>query len=191
MKNRNYQILLLLLFIIHSCDKPKQNDEISKKNNSKFKVSQDYSDFSNRMENGDTLSIIANLSVCMWEEYDIIEFTKTKGKTYIQIKEKVVMNEDTFNFPKKLYKIQNDKIGLKELIKDFDIHNTNEINSPFYIISNYKENDTILLRTSGLTDRINKIEKYQNFISDLYPREIQEYQKKYQTPPPLPPSEKN
>ena len=101
MKTGKCQILLLLLLIIQSCDNPKKDDEILQENISQFKVTQDYSDFSNKMENGDTLSMIVNLSICMWEEYDIIKFSKRNENTYLQINKIVGITDDTIKFPKK------------------------------------------------------------------------------------------
>ena len=186
MKTKTFTILFLALILFIGCDRSIDKNGANRKNKSDFKLASNFYEFSDKMENGDTLKIIVNLSVCMWNEYDLIELTKTNESIYLELKEKVVMDQDTFRYPKKLYKFQENNTNLEKMIFEFDIDNREEINSPFYIISNPAENDTIFLRTEGLSDRIDKIEKYQRFIETFYPNEMQKYKELYQTPPPPP-----
>ena len=81
--------MFLSFVIMVGCEqriKPEKSD---------FKIAKDYTDFANKMENNDTLNIGVNLSMCMWEEFDRIEITKSNDSIYLQLREKLVREYDT------------------------------------------------------------------------------------------------
>lgn len=139
---------------------------------SEFKVAESYTDFANKMENNDTLNIDVLLSICKWQEYHRIEVTKRNDSVYLQVKEKRVMMDEPKCFSKVLYKLKNDTLNLEKMMMGFEINNTNSRNSPFFIVTNPKESDTVLLRTTGLENRTINIEKYRLIMSELYPNEM-------------------
>jgi hypothetical protein len=55
----------------------KQNTEIER-----FELKKDYLNFSNHMNNNDTLKFDFNLSACNWFEYDHAEITMRNDKFY-------------------------------------------------------------------------------------------------------------
>jgi len=166
---KEFLILVLSFGFILGCG---QKTELKK---SDFKVLDNYADFSSKMENNDTLTIGVNLSMCAWEEFDLIEVTKTDNKVYLQMKEKRVMRDEPVKFPKIQYNPQNDSLSLESMMSTFDIKYQEEINSPFFIITNPKEENIVLLRKSGLSNRGINIEKYNKIMLDLYPKEMEEY----------------
>ena len=177
MRNKKFRILILGFVILIGCNKK------TKPEKSNFKLIDNYNDFTNKMENNDTLTIGVNLSVCMWREYDQVEITKTNDSIYLQLKEKYVMDDKPAHFPKVLYKLKNDTLNLEKIMSGFDINYREKINNPFFIISNPKEKDTILLRTTGLGNHILNIKNYQRIMLELYPKEME----KYKMPEILPP----
>jgi Fe-S cluster assembly iron-binding protein IscA len=183
MKNEKFNILILVFTaLIFGCD---QKVELKK---SEFKVAQDYSEFTTQMENNDTLNIGVVLSMCMWSEYDQLQFTKSNDSVFLQLMEKRVMDDEPVQFNKVVYELNNDSLNLEKMMTDFDINYQKETNLPFFVITNPKEKDTILLRTTGLGNRGFNIERYQRIMTELYPKEMAEYRKEYSTPPPPPPS---
>jgi Fe-S cluster assembly iron-binding protein IscA len=179
MRNEKFNILILIFTIlIFGCEQkvePKRSE---------FKVAQDYSEFKTEMENNDTLNIGVVLSMCMWSEYDQLQITKTNDSVFLQLKEKRVMDDEPVHFGKVVYELKNDSLNLEKMMTDFDINYQEEISSPFFIINNPKEKDTILLRTTGLGNRGFNIERYQRIMFELYPKEMEKYRLEYMVPPP-------
>lgn len=183
MRNEKFNILILVFVIlIFGC---KQKVEPKK---SEFKVAQDYSEFTTKMENNDTLNIGVVLSMCMWREYDQLQITKSNDSVFLQLKEKRVMDDEPIRFNKVIYELENDTLNLEKMMIEFDVNYQEKISSPFFVIINPKEKDTILLRTTGRGNRGFNIERYQKIMTKLYPSEMAEYRKEYLTPPPPPPS---
>jgi len=120
----------------------------------------------------------------MWNEYDLLQITKSNDSVYIQLIEKYVMDDKPLHFSKVVYDLRNDTVNLEKMMSYFDINHQEKTNSPFFIITNPKEKDTILLRTTGLGNRGINIERYQRILAELYPNEMAEYKNEYFTPPP-------
>ena len=178
MKNKKLGILILVFTsLIFGC---KQKTEPKK---SEFKVAQDYSDFTTKMENNDTLNIGVVLSMCMWSEYDQLQITKSNDSVFIQLKEKRVMHDEPSHFKKVIYELKSDALNLEKMMTDFDINYQEKISSPFFVIINPKEKDTILLRTTGLGNRGFNIKRYQKIMFELYPKEMEKYRIEYMVPP--------
>ena len=169
------QILILVFsLLILGCKKktePKKSD---------FRIALNYSEFNTKVENNDTLNIGVNLSMCMWEEYDRLQITKASDSVFIQLKEKfIVMDDTSFHFNKVFYQLKNDTLNLEKMMTDFDINYQEQTSSPFFVITNPKEKDTILLRTTGLGNLGFNIKRYQRIMTELYPKEFAEYKKRY------------
>ncbi len=173
-----YILTLVFTILIYSC---KQKTEPKFSN---FKVAQDYTEFSKKMENNDTLNIGVSLSMCMWNEYDQLQITKSNDSVFLQLKEKRVMDDEPIHFNKVFYKLKNDTLNLEKMMADFDVNYQEKSSSPFFIITNPKEKDTILLRTTSLGNRGYTIERYQRIMLELYPKEMEKYQNEYLTLPP-------
>ncbi len=173
-----YILILVFTILIYSC---KQKTEPKFSN---FKVAQDYTEFSKKMENNDTLNIGVSLSMCMWNEYDQLQITKSNDSVFLQLKEKRVMDDEPIHFNKVFYKLKNDTLNLEKMMADFDVNYQEKSSSPFFIITNPKEKDTILLRTTSLGNRGYTIERYQRIMLELYPKEMEKYQNEYLTLPP-------
>lgn len=181
MKTTKLRILIFIFaLLILSCE---QNTASQKSN---FKVSKDYAEFSSKMENHDTLNIGVALSMCMWREYNQLQITKSNDSVYLQLKEKQIMGEEPIHLKKVIYDLKNDTLNLEKMMSNFDINNQKETNSPFFIITNPKEKDTLILRTIGLADRGLKSERYKNIIAKLYPKEMAVNREKNRIPPPPP-----
>ncbi len=181
MRNKKFGILILVFAsLIFGCEQKTE----SKKTD--FKVAQDYSDFTTKMENNDTLNIGVVLSICVWSEYDQLQITKLNDSVFIQLKEKRVMDDEPVHFKKVVYELKNDTLNLEKMMMDFDINNQNGANSPFFVITNPKEEDRITLHTNGLGNRGFNIERYQKIMLELYPKEMEKYRLEYLIPPPEP-----
>lgn len=181
MKNTKFEILILVFVsLILGCEQ-KTEPKISN-----FKVAQDYAEFSKKMENNDTLNIGVVLSMCMWSEFDQLQITKSNDSFFLQLKEKRVMDDEPVHFNRVFYELKNDTLNLEKMMTDFDVNYQEKTNSPFFIIINPKEKDTILLRTTGLGNRGFNIERYQRIMFELYPEEMEKYRIEYLVPPPEP-----
>jgi len=179
MKNQKIGILIFLFVsLISACE---QKNQFKK---SEFKLIQDYSEFTTKMENNDTLNIGVSLSMCMWREYDQLQITKSNDSIFIQLKGKYVMDDEPVHFDKVVYELKNDSLSLEKMMSDFDINNQKKTNSLFFVIVNPKEKDTILLRTTGLENREFNIERYRRIMLELYPKEMERYRNEYLIPPP-------
>ncbi|TYB69492.1 hypothetical protein ES676_13805 [Bizionia saleffrena] len=99
------------------------------------------------------------------------------------------MDDEPVHFKKVVYELKNDTLNLGKMMTDFDINYQETISSPFFIIINPKEKDTITLRTTGLGNRGFNIERYQKIMFKLYLKEMETYRIKYMLPPPPSPNE--
>jgi len=174
-------ILVFGILILGCAEKIEKKDKLKL---SDFKVAKDYSQFADKMENGDTLNIGVQLSMCMWEEYDQLQVTKLNDSTYLQLIEKRVMDDEPMHFSKVYYKLKNDSLNLEKMMMDFDINHQEKISSPFFIMTSPKEKDKTILRTTGLGNRGFNIERYQRIMFELYPMEMEKYRAEYMPPPP-------
>ena len=94
------------------------------------------------------------------------------------------MDDEPVHFKKVVYELKNDTLNLEKIMTDFDINYQEKISSPFFVINNPKEKDTVLLRTTGLGNRGFNIERYQRIMFELYPKEMEKYRIEYMVPPP-------
>lgn len=174
MKDKKIGILLLGFALVFACGRKTESKNIELAR-SDFKITQDYNDFASKMQNNDTLQLGVNLSMCGWEEYDEVEFTKREDRVYLQIKKKRIASDTTMYFPKVLYELKNDTLSIEKMMDGFDINYTEKVSSPFFVIRNPKEKDTILLRTTGLSNRGRNIQKYHSLMLELYPKEMDSF----------------
>jgi len=177
--------ILSLVFGILISGCAEKIEEKEKLKLSEFKVAKDYSQFADKMENGDTLNIGVQLSMCMWEEYDQLQVSKSNDSIYLELIEKRVMDDEPMHFSKVYYQLQNDSLNLEKMMMDFDINHQEKISSPFFIMSSPKEKDKTILRTTGLGNRGFNIERYQRIMFELYPKEMEKYRNEYMVPPPI------
>ncbi|WP_292944734.1 hypothetical protein [Olleya sp. UBA1516] len=181
MRNAKFSILIFVFTIlIFGCERKVEPKK------SEFKVAQDYSEFTTKMENNDTLNIGVVLSMCMWSEYDQLQITKANDSVFLQLKEKRVMDDEPVHFKKVFYEMKNDTLNLEKMMTDFDINYQEKISSTFFVIINPKEKDTILLKTNGLGNRGFNIERYQRIMFEMYPKEMEKYRIEYIVLPPEP-----
>ena len=173
MFENSLKITFIFFMTLVSC---KQNTEIER-----FELKKDYLNFSNHMNNSDTLKFDFNLSACSWFEYDHAEITKINDKFYYQIKERLVWadKDEPMRFPKVEYKLSQDTLNLDVLISSLTTENSENNKIPYLILSNPKEKDSVFLYTRNLTDRIENIEKYNLLLKELYPTEMGSYYSKY------------
>jgi hypothetical protein len=147
-------------------EKSAPQKEVKKSN---FKVLENYTEFASKMENGDTMNIDVNLSICLWDEYDKLCITKSHDSLYIQVKEKRMMDEAPFYFEKVPYKLKNDSMDLQKMFLDFDTTNPERMTGSFFCISNPKEKDTIKLKPINMIDRMLRTERYKSILIKIYP----------------------
>ena len=173
MFENSLKITFIFFMTLVSC---KQNTEIER-----FELKKDYLNFSNHMNNSDTLKLDFNLSACSWFEYEQAEITMRNDKFYYQIKERLVWadKDEPIRFPKVEYKLSQDTLNLDVLISSLTTENSENNKIPYLILSNPKEKDSVFLYTRNLTDRIENIEKYNLLLRELYPTEMGSYYSKY------------
>ncbi|WP_159038599.1 hypothetical protein [Brumimicrobium mesophilum] len=175
--------ILILTSLFLGCEQGGQ-PTIPQAKKSEFRVSQHYSEFTSKMENYDTLNIEVNLSICQWSEYDQLQITKFNDSVFIQLKEKSVMYDEPLHFTKVFYKMKSDTLNLEKMMTDFE--DSIQSSSPFFVLTNPKERDTINLNTTGLGNREFMAERYRRIMLEFYPEEMNELQMEFRIPPQLP-----
>ena len=151
---------------------------------SDFRIAQDYFEFASKMENGDTLNIEADLSMCLSGGYDQIQITRSNDSVFLQLIESRVMDDAPIHLHKVLYNLRPDTLSLEKLLADLDVSDPDALSNPFFMITNPKEKDTILLRTTGLTDLGLHLQRYESIMLELYPEELGALRNRYELPPP-------
>lgn len=160
---------LVLITLFFSCEH-NYNKESKK---SEFKVAKDFSKFALKMENYDTLNIEVNLSNCLWFELDKLQITKTNDSIFIDMQEKIVMDERPIHFKKVHYELENDTLSFEKMMTDLKMNNPENKGSAFFTLTNPKEKDTIVLSTSSLEELLINIILYKKIMYELYPEEME------------------
>ena len=151
---------------------------------SDFRIAQDYFEFASKMENGDTMNIEADLSMCLSGGYDQIQITRSNDSVFLQLMERSMMDDAPIHLHKVLYKLRPDTLSLEKLLADLEVSDQHALSNPFFMITNPKEKDTIILRTTGLTDLGLHLQRYENIMLELYPEELGALRNRYELSPP-------
>lgn len=171
-------LLLCIVLIVHqSCTNHIAEQEPISVRQSKFNLTTDYSEFTEKMEDGDTLMVYADLSICAsWHE-EVNSFIKREGKVYIgSINKGEFVNSTEAILPLVENKAcPSDSLSFEHLFKKLgDVRKEPDGHSPFRIMLTYR-NDTIRFNSLGLMDAMRIVDHYTQIKRCLYP-EVDLYQ---------------
>lgn len=166
-----FSFIIIFNFIFCSCIE--ENIQYQ----SQFNLSEDYTNFSETIENQDTLSIFVSKSVCEYRGYDIIEIIKLNDSIFLQITEHSIMNEKQL-FPKIHYNLSENQPKLEDLF--CKLHTSKMLNDSVNLnhklsqltIKHKNSNQKIELYTNGLAHTGKSIAFYDTIMSNFYPKEL-------------------
>lgn len=164
---RNGVVILSSVFLLVGCGAGPAP------NRSKFRIVHDHFAFASMMENGDTMNVRTDLSFCMSSGYDRIQITRSNDSLFFQLVERRIENTPPIHMSKVHYKFQNDTLAMEKLMSDLEVAEQGKGDTPFFVITSPKEQDTIKLSINGFTNTARLLERYENMLSEMYPQEMQ------------------
>ncbi|MGD1319229.1 hypothetical protein [Chryseobacterium sp. 2R14A] len=171
-------ILLFALFIVFSC-----------KRESKFDLEKDLYQFSEKMENGDTLEVYVNLSACMFAASERYNFVKENDTLYLETHSEISSFEkQQQTSPKIIYPFKpKNSLSFENYFKYLKNENRakREYGSSLVTVYYPNKNQRQYFSDDGLGDKFTKLDKLSLIRKKLYPND-----KFFETPKPPPPSRK-
>jgi hypothetical protein len=168
-------ILLLALSILFSCNRE-----------SKFDVEKDLYQFSEKMENGDTLEVYVNLSACMFAASERYNFLKENDTLYLETHSEISSFEkQQQTLPRIIYHFKpNNSLSFENYFKYLKNKNRakRECDSSLLTVYYPNKNQRQYFNDDGLGDKFTKLDKLSLIRKRLYPND-----KFFETPEPLPP----
>ena len=159
--------------ILSSCSKKDKQLQL------RFDLNNDYTAFTETMQEKDTLSLFFNKSICEFKGYDIIEITKLHDSIFLEIKERSIMDEKQEQvFSKIQYNPTKEQPKLEELF--CSLYSQNTLNSavnlehklPQLILNHKNSGKRIALYSNGLAHNGRIIAFYDAIMSNLYPKQL-------------------
>ncbi len=175
-------LYIFLIFIIGGCSLLPSEKKI-------FELETDLIEFSDKMNEGDTLHIFSNLSVCRSFHFEHDIFTKEGNQIYIKTSAKGYLIEDwEVELPKTKYsKTESDSLNYEELLKYVSRNETKNksINTRFLRVI-YKK-DTICFYSEGLGEQVPNSDYLRRIKRRINPEaKIYEPMEAIEPPPPPP-----
>lgn len=168
-KNSLFIILSLSLF---SCQ-----------HESKFDLNKDLYRFSEKMENGDTLKIMTDLSACMFFAFETYTFTKQNDTLFLEKYSEVSSYEKRAQtLPKIVYKVKvSDPRSFENYFKF--LNKKDKPKDRFPLVSVTYKKQTREFYDDGLNDKFIKLDSLSLVKENIYPKDSFFHQK---APPPPP-----
>ncbi|MGO4707540.1 hypothetical protein AB4Y90_00205 [Chryseobacterium sp. 2TAF14] len=171
-------LAFLALSILFSC-----------KQQSKFNLEKDLYQFSEKMENDDTLKIDINHSACMFAAFETYTFTKRHDTLFLETYSEISSFEKRQQtLPKIIYDFKpNDSQSFENYFKYLKEENrpSRESRSPLVSVYYPNKNQRQYFNDDGLDDKFKKLDKLFLIRKKLYPRD-----KFFEIPEPPPPPPK-
>jgi len=172
-------IPLFFLSLLFSC-----------KHESKFNLEKDWSQFSEKMENGDTIEMNINYSACMYSAYEIFTFTKRNDTTFFQTHSEINSFESRKqDLQKKIYNFRNlGQLSFENYFKYLNKEHKPKtgINSPLVILYYKNKAQSKSFYNDGLENKFIKLDRFALIRERIYPNDT--FFHEQQAPPPPPPS---
>jgi hypothetical protein len=168
-------ISLIIFSILFSCT-PKSN----------FDLERDLYQFSDKMENGDTLEVKVNHSACLFLSHEIYTFVKQKDTVFLQTYSEISSFEKREQtLPKKVYNIRNKShLSFENYFKYLTKENKpeTETKSPLVIIHYKNKAQSKSFYDDGLKDKFEKLDRFGLLRQEIYPHDS--FFKAPEPPPP-------
>jgi hypothetical protein len=164
-----------LLLFLYSC-----------KHESRFDLEKDLYQFSQKMENGDTLKIKVDHSACMFAAFENYNFVKQNDTLFLETHSEISSFEKQQHTLSKVpYFINaNNSLSFENFFKYLEKENKPQRNndSPLVTVHYSNKNQTKYFNDDGLRDKFEKLDKLFLIREKLYPND-----KFFEVPEPPPP----
>lgn len=171
-------IFLFSLWFIFSC----------KQHESKFDMKKDLYQFSEKMENGDTIVVNIDYSACMYSAHEVFTFTKQNNTTYLQTHSEInSFGNRKQDLPKTVYNIRSsDQLSFENYFKYLKRRNKpkKETGSPLVTVSLKNRPYSEAFYDDSLEDKFEKLEQFSLVRKNIYP--LDRFFKSPEPPPPPP-----
>ncbi|NIF07030.1 hypothetical protein F3J23_16450 [Chryseobacterium sp. Tr-659] len=159
MKNSLFIILSLSLF---SC-----------KHESKFDLNKDLYQFSEKMENGDTVKIMTDLSACMFFAFETYIFTKQNDTLFLEkYSEMSSYKKRTQLLPKKIYKVKaSNPLSFENYLKFLNKENKPHEKGDFPLLTVTYKKQNRKFYDDGLQDKFMKHDRLFIVKENIYPKD--------------------
>ncbi len=156
----------LLFGFLYSCS----NIQNKHKETPSFVLERDLYDFSNKLDNNDTMILLVDASVCAWVEIDSLVITKSNDKISIQptiwywSDEKEILKLD-----KVQYSTSNDSLNLENLFKYLHKKGIQDEHNNPIVFTLFHKDDTLHFYSANLGDHLENLSYFQRIMGKLYP----------------------
>ena len=165
-----FEHLIIICLLLTSCKTENKNEQYV----SEINLTENLSDFTNRMTEKDTIRIFAELNMEWWIRRDELLITKKNNEIQLQA---TIKEDSTFEMKFQMRTNKLPTIKLKNLNNEFEQHFVNKINrteynsGEQYIYKIMAPNDTLTFYTRGLADKGREVKDYYELMSQYYPNE--------------------
>ena len=168
---KNVVLLIIGFALILGCSEKnakKINESISS-----FDLKKDIYNFSEKMENGDTLILNAELSVCTSESHDSNLIFKLNDSVFIQsLIEEMSPRKLTITLKKTQYKfLNNDTLNFENLFTSLKDNRTQPKYHKHYTFEIIHKMDTVKFYSENLIKILKHLEYYYRIKERIYPNE--------------------
>lgn len=168
-------IFLILLLALFSC-----------KHESKFNLEKDLYQFSDKMENGDTLEIKTDLSACAFFAYEVYTLTKRNDTLFLETYSEInTFGKSSQVLPKSIYRVSSKSdFSFENFFKYLKKHNTpvREYSRPLVTINYKNKIQSHQFYDADLRDKFDKLDKFSEVRKNIYPKDS--FFKGSEPPPP-------
>ena len=156
------------------------------KHESKFDLEKDLYQFSDKMENGDTIEVNMNYSACMYSAHEVFTFTKQNDTTFFQTHSEINSFENRKqDLKKRIYNFQSlGQLSFENYFKYLKKDNKpkTDVNSPLVIVHYKNRAQSKVFYDDGLGDKFKKLDRFALIRKKIYPHDTF-----FKSPEPLPP----
>lgn len=159
------------------------------KHERKFDLNKDLYHFSEKMENGDTVKIMTDLSACMFFAFETYTFTKQNDTLFLEkYSEAASYDKKTQTLPKRIYKVKaSDPLSFENYLKFLNKEDKPHEKGDFPLVTVTYKKQSRKFYDDGLRDKFMKHDSLFLVKENMYPKDTFF---KQETPPP-PPTIKN
>jgi hypothetical protein len=169
---------LLALSLLFSCQQESQ-----------FDLEKDLYQFSEKMENGDTIEVNVNHSACLFLSHEIYTFSKQHDTVFLQTHSEISSFEKKEQtLPKIVYNLKHkNKLPFETYFKYLNKENKPkaETNSPLVIVYYKNKAQSEAFYDDGLQDKFEKLDRFALLRNEIYPNDTFFNSPEPPPPPPL------
>ncbi|MGM0641727.1 MAG: hypothetical protein ACQESN_09935 [Thermotogota bacterium] len=180
--------IIILPIVLLGCSQPGHNEYSS----DRFRLDSDLFEFSSKLNEGDTLFVYSNLSVCKSIHHERDIFTKKDSQVFIQTQAKGVFLDEEWEeqLPKREYNYsKQDSLNFEDLFRTARQNRTKKTDINALTFRIIFKNDTIDIYSDGLSEQIPNSEYFLKIKRKIYPTtKIYEPNEIPDLPPPPAPS---